>query len=249
MITQPNTNAMKNSFICLLLLSLSMSSCHIFHHDTVKGNGNIISENREVGAFKEVEVSSAIHVILTPDSSMAVKVETDSNLQPYIEVYTKGSVLYIHQRNNSSINATKETQVYVSAPVFEKLRASGACKLVSGETIRVGGRFDLAVEGASQATLTVNAEEIAVTMNGASVAAIKGEAKALTVDANGSCELNAFGLSAGNVELDLEGASSAEVFPTTRLIAEANGASTVLYKGNVTPAYTLNGASKITRVD
>lgn len=240
---------MKNSFVCLLLLSLSMSSCHIFHRNTVKGDGNIISQSRTVGAFNQVEVSSAIHVTLMPDSAMTVKVETDSNLQPYIEVYIKGSVLYIHQRNNSSINATKETQVYVSAPVFEKLRAEGACKLISGQPIRVGGRFDLAVEGASKATLAVTAGEIAVTMNGASNATITGETKALTVNASGSCELNAFGLSAGNVELDLDGASSAEVYPTTRLIADANGASTILYKGNVSPAYTLNGASKITKVE
>jgi hypothetical protein len=240
---------MKYSFICLLLVSFSISSCHLFHHDRIKGDGNVITQTRSVEKFSQVEVSSALQVVLLPDSASSVKVETDSNLQSYIEVYTKGSVLYIRQQDNTSISASQRTKVYVSAPIFERLQVSGACKITATDTIRFNGEFGLEIGGASEGELTIKSTSIKLNMNGASVLGLKGETNDFIVDAGGSCTVNAFGLSAANIDVELDGASTAEVHPSVKLIAEANGASNVLYKGTVTPAYTLNGASRISRVD
>jgi hypothetical protein len=240
---------MKYGFICLLLVSISISSCHFLHEKRIKGDGNVIVQTRSVGAFNQVEISTALQVILVPDSATSIKVETDSNLQGYIEVYTEGAVLHIHQKSNTSISSSKPTKVYVSAPVFESLHASGACKITATDTIRFNGQFDLELDGASEAELLVNATGIKLDMNGASVAGLKGATTDFVVNAGGSCTINAFGLSATNVDVELDGASTAEVYPSAKLIAEANGASNVLYKGNVAPAYTLNGASRISRVD
>ncbi|HEX2628438.1 MAG TPA: head GIN domain-containing protein [Chitinophagaceae bacterium] len=240
---------MKYGFICLLLLSFTFGSCHFFHGERIKGNGNIVTENRDVSTFKEIEVSSAIDVQLSPGESPSVKVEIDQNVQPYIEVYTKGSVLYIHQKNNTSLNTSKRVKVYVTAVALSRLEVSGACNLSVTDTIRSNGQLDISISGASEAEMMIKAETLSLGMDGASKANLEGNVKDMRVDANGSCDLKAFGLSADNVDVKLEGASSVQVYPTVKLLADANGASKIYYKGNVTPAYTLNGASSISKVD
>lgn len=241
---------MKYGFICLLLLSFVFSSCdHLFHGKSVKGNGNITTETRTVSAFDQLDIGSALEVVLVQGDSTFVKVETDSNLQPYIEVYNEGNELHIRQKNNTSISATQKSKVYVTAPVLERLAISGACKLTAASPINSNGKFNIEISGASEAEMTIKATSVSLNMDGASVADLKGEASDFTVDASGSCHLKAFGLSASNVDIKLEGASSVEVSPTAKLMASATGASKVYYKGNVAPAYTLNGASSISKVD
>lgn len=240
---------MKYGFICLLLVSFAFSSCHHFFRDSVKGNGNITTENRTVGAFNQLDIGSAIEVNLVQGESASVRVEVDSNLQPYIEVYLKGSELHVQQKNNTSISPTHRAKVYVTVPSLERIEVSGACKLTSEGIITSTGKLDMAISGASEADMNINAAGLSLNMDGASVANLKGDVKDLDVDASGSCDLKAFGLSAANVDVKLEGASSAQVYPTAKLIADANGASKVFYKGTVAPAYTLNGASSISKVD
>lgn len=246
----PNTKAMKYGFTCLLLVSFAFSSCnHLFRDKSVKGDGNITTENRAVSGFKEIEISSAIDIQLMPGNSPSVKVEIDNNLQSYIEVYTRGSVLHIRQKDNTSLNTSQRVKVYVTTPALERLAVSGACKLTATDTIRSNGNLDIAISGASEADMTIKAAGLSLDLDGASVANLKGDVQDLEVDASGSCNLNAFGLSAANVDIKLEGASSAQVYPGAKLIADANGASKIFYKGNVAPAYTLNGASSISKVD
>jgi hypothetical protein len=241
---------MKYGFICLLLVSFAFSSCdHLFHNKSVKGDGNITTENRSVSVFKEMEISSAVDVQLIQGDTPSVKVEVDQNLQSYNEVYTKGSVLYIHQKDNTSLNTSKRVKVYVTTSALDRLAISGACKLAATGTIHSTGKFDMTINGASEADMAIEAAALSLDMDGASIVNLKGDVKDLDVDASGSCELKAFGLTAANVDVKLEGASSAQVYPTAKLIADANGASKVFYKGNVAPAYTVNGASSISKVD
>lgn len=245
----PNTNAMKYGFIYLLLVSFVFSSCRHLFHNSVKGDGNITTEKRTVSTFSQLDIGSAIEVSLVQGDSTSVRVEIDSNLQPYIEVYLKGSELHVEQKNNSSISPTHRAKVYVTVPSLERIEVSGACKLTSEGTITSAGKLDIAISGASEADMNINAAGLSLNMDGASVANLKGDVKDLDVDASGSCDLKAFGLTAANVDIKLEGASSVQVYPTAKLIANANGASKVFYKGNVAPAYTLNGASSISKVD
>lgn len=240
---------MKYGFICLLLVSFVFTSCHFFHPETIKGDGNIITENRTVDTFNQLDIGSAIEVKLVQGDSTSVKVEIDGNLQPYIEVYLKGSELHVQYKDNISISSSQRAKVYVTARSLERIEVSGACKLTSEGVITSPGKFDIEIDGASEADMNINAASLSLKMDGASMANIKGETKDLNIHANGSCELKAFGLTAVNVDVKLDGASSAQVYPTTKLIADANGASKVFYKGDVTPAYTLNGASSISKVD
>ena len=81
--------------LMFFIATSTLSSCHFFHNEHIHGDGNVISQNRAITGFNRVDVSSAIELYVTQDSGYSVKVETDNNLQPFVEVYKDGDVLNV----------------------------------------------------------------------------------------------------------------------------------------------------------
>src|SRR5258705_475785 len=120
-----------NRFLAVAVGSLLiLSSCHFFHK-RIRGTGNVISQARNVSGFYSVDISSAMDLYIKQDSSYSVRVETDDNLQQYIVVKEENGVLYISQQNNVNLDETGKIKVYVSAPLFKSVGASGACNIFS----------------------------------------------------------------------------------------------------------------------
>ena len=75
---------MKNicfSFIAITLLI----SCG--YRETVRGNGNTITESRTVGSFTGVQLSGSMNVHLIKGTDRAVTIEGEENILPYVETY------------------------------------------------------------------------------------------------------------------------------------------------------------------
>ena len=66
----------------VLILFVSVTSCFF---DGVKGNGNVITENRSISDdFVRINVSSGIDVFLTENGESTLVVEADENLHDLI---------------------------------------------------------------------------------------------------------------------------------------------------------------------
>jgi hypothetical protein len=235
---------MKRIIPVLLLLSFVTSSCHFMHH-TERGDGNVVKEDRRVETFKGVDVSGGIEVIITQDSAYSVKVEIDKNLQEFIEVYTDDNVLRIHQKNNTSLDATGDIKVYVSAPLYKELSASGACGFTSTGKIASEEGLNIDMSGASWAKLDVRAPSVTVSTSGACSVTLKGEAKDFKVDGTGSSDFNCFDLLTENADIDLSGAGNAEVTASVKLNATCTGAADVRYKGSPAVSSDVSGAGTV----
>jgi hypothetical protein len=225
-----------------------LGSCHFFNEKTVKGDGNVVKQDRNINGFSSVHVSGGIHVMITESPAAGVQVETDANLQEYIEVEKRGDVLSISQKRNTSLNATGRITVFVSAPVFRELHASGACKIASTGRINYDSELGIDLTGASEANLDVKTPAIRVNASGASSAILSGETKDLILDGSGACTFRVTGLLAENADVELSGASSADVFASVTLKVNASGASHVKYKGNATVTQDVSGASGVQKI-
>ena len=236
---------MRNSIPLFAVLVICLSSCHFLHRDHVRGDGNVVKQSRNISSFTGIDIGGAVHVILTQDSTYSVNVEIDNNLQPYVEVYNDGSILHIHQRNNTSLDATGPFNVYVSAPSFTSLQVSGASTLRSTNKINAIDKFALQLHGASKADLDLKAPQVKVSLSGASDASVKGETRELLLEASGSSNLEAFELLSENTDVSVSGASHANVYASVKLEADASGASQVRYKGNATVNSNSSGAGSV----
>lgn len=216
----------------------------------INGSGNIVTQSRTTEKFNSVDVSGAINVYVKQDSAQqTIKVETDDNLQEYIDIHEDNGVLYISQRDNYSLDPSKKIKVYVSATYFKRFNISGASNIYSENKLVSSETLDIDMSGASEIKLDVKAPRINADITGASSVMISGETKDFNVEGSGASDIKSFDLMTENTTLDISGACSAEVFASVKLDVEASGASGIKYKGNAAVNQDVSGASSVKKVD
>jgi hypothetical protein len=230
----------------LSLLSLFFSACDTFG-ERVEGNGNIQSINRPSGHFSGVQVSSNINLRIKQDSTWSVRIVADDNLMDLIETVVHDDILDIAVRDNYNLDPTKSIDVYVTAPEFRRLGASGATEIISESKIVTSGTLDIDVSGASNIILDLKAPRVEAGLSGASKATLRGETRDISLNGSGASEFRCFELLAENADIDVSGSSNADVYASVSLKAESSGASSVRYKGSPSVSQNTSGAGSVNR--
>lgn len=205
----------------------------------------MVIQERKTAGFTSIKVSNAIHVYLKQDSVSSVKVETDENLQDYIRVTEDNGMLYIEQRNNTRLNPTGKVAVFVNAPLFKQLHASGASEFHGQNILSSNESISIIASGASEAELQVKAPSVSGELSGASKLRLTGQTRDLRIKASGASHAYCYDLLSENTAVDVSGASNAQVFASIKLDAESSGASGVRYKGKPEVTQRVSGAGSV----
>jgi len=200
-----------------------VAGCHL---PGVRGNGRIKTEERQVGAFANLDVGGAFE-IEWESGSPALRITTDENLLPYIENDVSDDTLRLHTRGH--VWPTHGIKVVISSPTRTGGRIRGAVKLTVKQLS--GPTFALESKGASEISLD-------------------GKVDRLLVDMTGASQLAADGLQAKTAEISTTGAGDAEVAVTDTLKVVITGAGKVTYSGNpATINKQITGAGSIRHRD
>ena len=200
-----------------------VAGCHL---PGVRGNGQIKTEERQVGAFANLDAGGAFE-IEWESGSPALRITTDENLLPYIENNISDDTLRLRTRDH--IWPTHGIKIVISSPTRPGGRIRGAIKLTVKQLS--GPTFALESKGASEVTLAGNVDRLLVDMTGAS-------------------QLAADGLQAKTAEISTTGAGDAEVAVTDTLNVVITGAGKVTYSGNpATIKKQITGAGSIRHKD
>jgi hypothetical protein len=227
---------------------LLFTSCREIFAKRIRGNGNITTQTRSAGQFNSVEVSGNIDVYARQDSSPAIKVETDDNLQQYVEVRNDGDVLRIRSEEGYNLKPSRQIKVYVSSATFKRFQASGACDLFSDSKITSATEIDYDLSGSCGVTMEVNAPRISADASGACTIKLNGQTKDFHVQGSGSTNIKSFDLLAENVDLDISGAGDAELNASVKISGTISGAASVKYKGAAQTDIHTSGASSVNKV-
>ena len=233
------TQAMLVAFMFFVGLSLT-SSC--MFADGIKGNGNVLTEERSVSGFDAISVGGAFDVYLTQGSSEELKIEAESNLMEYIKTKVMGGTLYIETEEN--LKPTKSMKLHITFRDLKEIEASGACDMESVNTFKLD-ELELDVSGAAEVNFDLNLNRLEADFSGASDVELKGTAGEMEMDISGAGELDALELEAEKVKLDLSGAATAKVYAKTFLEVDVSGAATVKYKGNPQVDSEVSGAGSV----
>ena len=182
-----------------------VAGCHL---PGVRGNGQIKTEERQVGAFANVDTSGSFE-IEWQNGSPALRITTDENLLPYIENDVSEDTLHLRTRDH--IWPTHGIKIVISSPTRTGGRTRGAVKLTVKQLS--GPTFALESKGASEVTLSGNIDRLSVDMTGAS-------------------QLAAAGLQTKTAEISTTGAGDSEVAVSDTLNVAITGAGKVTYSGN-----------------
>lgn len=211
----------------ITVLSLSLQGC-VSVLTGERGNGNIVSEERSIGAFNGIELSGGFDVELTHSGQKTLKITTDENLLDNIETYVRNDVLHVNSRDVG--NAT-EMKLVIHYEDIEHITSSGAVEIRTRETL-VADEFGFESSGASEAYLQLDVGTVYFDFSGASETEIIGKAEKLVFEDSGACELKAYELETGMAEIEISGAGEARVNVSQELSASVSGAGNVYYRGN-----------------
>jgi hypothetical protein len=239
----------KKIFLPVLILLMVAGSCH-FGGNREKGNGNIISEERTVSNFRDLEVHGAFDVYLSQGDLKPVRIETDENLVPYVEIIQEGDKLVLRNRDNYNLDPSKKLIVHVMAPVYENIEVSGASNVIGQNKINNDEDLDLDISGAGDIKLEVDAPDIDIKISGSGKAILEGETRKLDLKISGAGSARCFKLLSEITSVDISGAGNAEVFASDQLDAHVSGAGNVKYKGGAKKIkQEVSGAGTVKAVD
>jgi hypothetical protein len=225
-----------------------LSSCQIFGGKRVSGNGKIVTQEKSVNGFSNIDVSGAVTVRLRQDSIPGVKVETDENLLEYLDIHVSGNTLVIETKKGYNLDPTDEVIVYATASHFKNIEASGACDIVSDNLLSGNEALEIDASGAVNINLQVTLPKLSTHVSGSGEVILKGTAKDFSGSISGSGNIKAFELITDNTDLDLSGAAGAQITANQKLNVEVSGAGDVEYKGNASVNQRISGAGSVKKV-
>ena len=229
-------------FIAFMLMASSVMMGGCLPFNGVKGDGNVVKEERDISSFTSLDVSGAFKVYLYQGNTESLTVEADANLMQHIKTKVKGDKLEIYL-DESIKNATK-LNIYLTFEQLEMIDISGAVSLI-GEDRMEFGELWLDGSGASEITLNMSVEVFKVDLSGASEVELTGEARTVNIDISGASEFNAFDFEIENCEVDVSGAAEAKLYVSQNLEVEVSGAASVRYKGNPRIQSDVSGAGSL----
>jgi len=211
-----------------LFLAISLSACTGAFFD-VTGNGNIISESREIEEFSRIQLKGGYQVTITEGSTPSLEIETDDNLMEYIKTEVHGDRLVIE--STASIFSQSGIVINLTYTSLEEIGVSGAASLENYGTV-ASESLDLNISGAAEIDLKVDVQELDVSTSGAGSLSMSGEAQDATFSLSGAGSLEAYTLTTTDCRVSVSGVGGAEVYVTGSLDAHVSGVGGISYKGD-----------------
>ncbi len=190
-----------------------------------------IKEVRETKSFTSVSVSSGIDAFLIQGEPTKVEVEANKNALHRIITEVKGETLHIYVKGNFRWSAKDTKKVYVTAPTFNKIDASGGADVKSNGTIK---EVDMIVisSGGADVYLTSETQSLKLICSGGADISVKGSTNTLDANCSGGSDIDAKKLMAKFADVVASGGADIEVNVSEELKANASGGGDVHYTGS-----------------
>ncbi|MCK5465257.1 MAG: DUF2807 domain-containing protein, partial [Bacteroidales bacterium] len=187
----------------LVLLIIGSSSCIISTNETIYGSGNVVTEERDIGEFTGLKVSSGIDVVIRQGNEISLELEADDNLHEAIITEVVDNTLKIYTRKN--IRKARSKKVFLVYEDLNRIRISSAGD-VTGENTLQTDRLDIDLSSAGDLNLDVEAENISCDISSSGDARLSGSTEILVASLSSAGDLHAYELKAKKAEVSCSSA-------------------------------------------
>ena len=234
------------NFLSILTISavtsFTATSCMI---NTVASKNETTSTYEVNTSYKSLKVKNAIRVEYRHDID-TLEIIADSSILSKIKVNydDEGIEIYASDfRRSYSVTA-----IVPASKDLKSIEIGGASSFTSDGEIKAE-KLDIEVSGASHFDANIDCQSLEVSVSGASSAEIGGKAVNANIEVSGASKLSSNGeyLNTDYADVDLSGASTAEIICNKNITGEASGASKLSFRGAAKADVSTSGASKAVR--
>lgn len=211
-------------------LSILLSSCW-FMGPSVKGNGNVTEEVRQVAEFDQIHVSRGMNVYVTQGSPAKVIVIADNNLHELIETKVEGGILKIFI--NENIRWAKEKKVMVTVEKLSAVQTSSGSNAWSTNQI-MSENLELKASSGANLTVDVNAKSLQADCSSGANIRLTGLAKDADLEASSGANLKGPDLKTENCKMRASSGGNVSSTVNVKMEAHASSGGNVVYYGEPT---------------
>lgn len=233
----------------LLAASLILSSCVTIDFGdsglrSVRGNGNIVSEERPVSGIQRVALYGIGNVEISIGDSESLFIEAEDNLMEYITSEVDNGVLELRTRNLINMRPSKDIRYIVTVKSVSGLEilGSGNITMDSAET----SDMRLLIAGSGDITIVdLTADSLDVTIPGSGTIKLSGETGQQTINIAGSGKYLAEDLASQSADINLAGSGDLRIWVKESLDIRILGSGDIRYYGSPAVTQTVLGSGDI----
>jgi Putative auto-transporter adhesin, head GIN domain len=228
----------------LLALAAVPTPAREWGSDTVRGDGKVTEQKRDVPSFDSlrVETSADVEVKVGPPASVTVKI--DGNLQELLTTKVEKGVLVIDATKRMRME--RSASVSVTVPQLRRVELSA-----SGDVVVDGGTgpVALAIGGSGDLSWRGEASRLEASVEGSGTLRLEGRADRLEASVEGSGDIDARKLQAVNADARVEGSGDIDLnLAGGTLDAEVDGSGDIRWRGEAkTERIAVHGSGEISR--
>lgn len=234
------------NFLSILTISavtsFTATSCMI---NTVASKNEATSTYEVNTSYKSLKVKNAIRVEYRHDID-TLQIIADSSILSKIKVNYDDEGIEIYASDFK--RSYSVTAIVPASKDLKSIEIGGASSFTSDGEIKAE-KLDIEVSGASHFDANIDCQSLEVSVSGASSAEIGGKAVNANIEVSGASKLSSNGeyLNTDYADVDISGASTAEIICNKNITGEASGASKLSFGGAAKADVSTSGASKAVR--
>jgi hypothetical protein len=226
-------------------------------------NGPTTTRDYDFTDFTGIEIGHAFDLEITRSDTYKVSITAGKNILEHIDVSKSGSTLKIDM-DKWLFNWHSTPKAIITMPDLQGLNLSGASKgnvrgFKSSNNFKLSisgasdldmdmetGNFKSEISGASKLTGSLKASNSSIELSGASNIKLKGSGGNIIIDGSGASHFELTDFTVNDADIELSGASHANMEINGKMDVSLSGASSLRYAGNPTMGrLDITGASDI----
>lgn len=229
------------SSILLSVIVLGLVAC-----EKVRGEGPVVTENREVSAFSGIDlrIDAEVYYRVAPEYSL--QVSGQQNVIDVLETYTADGRLVVRYRGDVRVRSHDRLHLQVAGPSVNTLRVSGPGSIYTSGPLSPS-RMDLDVSGSgaiSVSELACNYLDADMSGSG-SIRVAGGTATEVSTRISGSGDIDLGGVAATKARTFTSGSGTTHLQVSGSLESTISGSGNVFYRGNPTVDSHTSGSGRV----
>jgi len=199
----------------------------------IRGNGNEVKKERNIGSYDKITVSGNMNVELVSGKEGRLSIQAEENLQEYIVTEIKEEKLKIRIKKNFNLKPSSGKRIVITVPYkdISHVSLSGSGSVTTKDVIKEDN-FNATVSGSGAMRLTINTNNMEGKVSGSGDLRLKGKTTDLNFKVSGSGNIRAYELIADHGYITASGSGNINVSCEESIKARVSGSGNIRYKGN-----------------
>ncbi|UOB18243.1 head GIN domain-containing protein [Abyssalbus ytuae] len=227
---------MKKTTVLILALLFALSAhSQWWGGKKIKGNGNVVTDERTTSDYDQINVAGSMDVELYEGREGRITVKAEENLLEYIITEVKGDKLVIKIKDGYSVSPSWRNTIFITVPFkdIEKVSLAGSGDVVTKpNNIIKTNNFNTSLAGSGDVKLEIEAKDTKASVAGSGDLGLIGSTQYFDCSVAGSGDIHAYELKAENVKASVAGSGDIRVYCDGTLKAHVAGSGDIRYQGN-----------------